>query len=167
MLIQDGIPTEEDLASVLPPVERRGKCAYAITECFQNIPCNPCMTACVKGALKVSPDINARPKINYDICNGCSACIARCPGLAIFVIDSTAGDGTALIKMPYEFLPVPAKGDKVTGLDRTGQPVGTFPVESVVSGGKKNLTWIVGIRVPENLAMTVRAIRVGGEPYEC
>lgn len=162
MLYQDGIPTEEDLAKVMPSAERMKKGAFAITECFQNIPCNPCMTACAKGALKVEPDINQRPKIDYDICNGCSACVSKCPGLAIFVVDMTAGD-SALVRLPYEFLPVPAKGDMVTGLDREGKAVGTFPVESVVSGGKKNMTWVIGIRVPANLAMTVRAIRVGGE----
>ena len=163
MLNQDGIPTAEDLAGVLPPEERMKKGAFAVAECFQEIPCNPCMTACKKGALKVGPEITERPKIDYDICNGCSACIACCPGLAIFVVDMTGDGKTALIRLPYEFLPVPEKGEMITGLDREGKPVGSFPVESVVSGGKKNMTQIVGIRVPAELAMTVRAIRAEGE----
>ena len=159
MLYQDGIPTAEDLAAVLPSEERMKKGAFAITECFQNIPCNPCAKACVKKALTVEPDINATPKIDYDVCNGCSLCISRCPGLAIFVVDMTWSDDRALVKLPYEFLPVPKKGDFVPGLDRTGREVGCFEVVSAVSGGEKNMTWVIGIAVPKDLAMTVRNIR--------
>ena len=149
MLYQDGIPTAEDLAAVLPSEERMKKGAFAITECFQNIPCNPCAKACVKKALTV----------DYDVCNVCSLCISRCPGLAIFVVDYTWSDDRALVKLPYEFLPVPKKGDFVTGLDRAGQEVGCFEVVSAVSGGEKNMTWVIGIAVPKDLAMTVRNIR--------
>ncbi len=113
----------------------------------------------MKKALTVEPDINATPKIDYDVCNGCSLCISRCPGLAIFVVDYTWSDDRALVKLPYEFLPVPKKGDFVTGLDRAGQEVGCFEVVSAVSGGEKNMTWVIGIAVPKDLAMTVRNIR--------
>ena len=38
--------TAEDLAKVLPSEERLNKGPVAITECFQEIACNPCVAAC-------------------------------------------------------------------------------------------------------------------------
>ncbi len=162
MLIHDGIPTPEDIASVTPPEERFLKGAVAITECFQQIPCNPCAAACPQHAIHVEPDINQTPKVDFDACNGCGSCIRRCPGLAIFVVDKTYSENEALVKLPFEFLPVPGKGQLVMGLNRRGEELGWFEVKQVISGGKENLTWTIGIAVPKELAMEVRNIRVGG-----
>ena len=162
MLIKDGIPTAEDLAQVIPSPERLAKGPVAIAECFQSIACNPCTKACPQGAITMEPDINATPKIDPDKCVGCRLCVAKCPGLAIFVVDMTHGPDTALVTLPYEFLPVPEKGQSVTGLSRSGEALGTFRVANVVSGGKTNLTWMVTLEVPKALAMDVRNIRVEG-----
>lgn len=164
MLIRDGIPTPEDLAAATPSEERFAQGPVAIAECFQKIPCNPCTKACVKKAIRVEPDINQTPKVDFAVCNGCGACIARCPGLAIFVVDKTYSETEALIKLPYEFLPVPQVGDLVLGLSRAGEALGKFPVVRVVSGGAKNKTYVVSLAVPKELAMEVRNIRVGGDP---
>ena len=162
MLIQNGIPTAEDILSVTPSEERFAKGAVAIAECFQKIPCNPCTKACVKKAIRVEPDINENPKVDFDVCNGCGACIARCPGLAIFVVDKTYSETEALVKLPFEFIPVPKEGQLACGLDRSGKELGWFPVVKVISGGKKNMTYTIGLAVPKELAMEVRNIRVGG-----
>ena len=162
MLFQNGIPTAEDLAAVTPSEERFAKGPVAIAECFQKIPCNPCTKACVKKAIRIEPDINETPKVDFDTCNGCGACIARCPGLAIFVVDKTYSETEALVKLPFEFLPVPEAGQLVCGLNRAGEELGWFPVVKVVSGGRKNMTYILSIAVPKELAMEVRNIKVGG-----
>ncbi len=160
MLIRDGIPTAEDLRSVMPPPERLAKGPVAIAECFQSIACNPCVKACPQHAITMEPDINALPKIDPDKCVGCRLCVAKCPGLAIFVVDMAHSADSALVTLPYEFLPVPEKGQAVTGLSRSGEALGEFRVENVVSGGKANLTWMVTLEVPKELAMDVRNIRV-------
>lgn len=162
MLIQNGIPTPEDILSVTPSEERFAKGAVAIAECFQKIPCNPCTKACGKQAIRIEPDINETPKVDFDVCNGCGACIARCPGLAIFVVDKTYSETEALVKLPFEFLPVPKEGQLVCGLSRSGEELGWFPVVKVISGGKKNMTYILSLAVPKELAMEVRNIKVGG-----
>lgn len=162
MLIQDGIPTKEDLSAVMPTGERFAKGAVAIAECFQKIPCNPCTKACVKQAIRVEPDINATPYVDFDSCNGCGACIARCPGLAIFVVDMTYSETEALVRLPFEFIPVPEAGQRVMGLDRSGRELNWFSVVKVTSGGKKNMTYTISLAVPKELAMEVRNIRVGG-----
>lgn len=161
MLSKDGIPTEEDLAKVMPSEERLLSGPVAIAECFQEIPCNPCSKACVKNAIRVEPDINACPVVDFGKCNGCAACVQRCPGLAIFVVDMTYSETTALVKLPYEYLPLPKPGDQVQCLSRAGEAVGIFPVEKVI-GSPKNKTYVVSVEVPKELAMTVRNIRAGG-----
>lgn len=162
MLIKDGIPEKEDLAKVMPSPERLAQGPVAIAECFQNIACNPCTKACVKGAISMEPDINATPCIDTGICNGCGVCIAKCPGLAIFVVDMTYSEDAALVKIPFEFLPVPEPGQLVCGLNRAGEEMGWFPCVKAVSGGKKNMTWVLHLEVPKDLAMEVRNIKVGG-----
>ena len=163
MLSKDGIPTAEDIAKVLPSAERLAKGPVAIAECFQEIPCNPCSTACPFKAIKVEPDINATPDVHFDECTGCGTCVLRCPGLAIFVVDCSYSDTMAKVSMPYEYLPVPEKGQMVKGLNRAGEVLGEFEVTRVIRGNAKNKTYVITVEVPKELVMEVRNIRVGGE----
>ena len=123
MLEKTGIPTKEDIAGVTPSAERRGRGPVAVIECYQRIPCNPCYTSCRFGAIKEFEDINDRPELDFDKCTGCGQCIVNCPGLSIFIIDESYSDKEALVKMPYEFLPLPKEGSFVTALNREGAPV--------------------------------------------
>lgn len=131
--------------------------AVAVIECTQNIPCNPCADACPRGAIKPMADINECPVLDVGRCNGCGLCLARCPGLAIFVVDCSYAPDKALIKLPYEFLPLPAVGETVEALDRNGRCVGT--VEVVKIQEFQNKTRVVWIAVPLALAAEVRNIR--------
>jgi len=162
MLINDGIPTREDLQKIDPPLERLAAGPVAIVECFQEIPCNPCIKACKQGAITMGRDINDLPLVDFALCNGCGLCISRCPGLAIFVVDKTYSEDFALVKIPFEYVPVPKAGQYAAGLDRAGQELGWFEVTKVISGGKKNMTYTISLAVPQDLAMEVRNIRVGG-----
>ena len=74
----------------------------------------------------------------------------------------TYSDEYALVKFPFEYTPVPEKGQKVIGLNRSGEEVGEFEVERALSGGAKNKTWTISLKVPKDKAMEVRNIKVGG-----
>ena len=163
MLINDGIPTKEDLDRVTPSEERFSEGPVAIVECFQEIPCDPCVKACKRGAISMPRDINDIPVVDAKRCNGCSLCISFCPGLAIFVVDKTYSEGLALVKLPFEYVPVPKAGQYVTVLNRAGYELGRYEVIRVTSGGKKNKTYTISIAVPKDLAMEARDIKVSSE----
>ena len=160
MLAETGIPSKENVASVLPPEERLAKGPVAIAECFQNIPCDPCYHSCKQGAIQEFQDINERPQIDFNKCNGCGSCMSRCPGLAIFVVDATYGDQEALVKIPYEFLPMPEVGEIVTAINRAGQPVAEAKVIKVQNTKVQDRTAIIWLAVPKEQMMEVRHFKV-------
>ncbi|HDQ16312.1 MAG TPA: 4Fe-4S dicluster domain-containing protein [Bacteroidetes bacterium] len=142
------------LKDLILPSEKQLEKGVAISECVQEIPCNPCVDSCPVKAISMK-NINAIPIVDYDKCIGCGKCISVCPGLAIFVVKTK--EDKALISLPYEFLPIPNVGDKVKALDRKGKAVDTAVVKKVIKKGK---TMTITIEVKKNLAMTVRNIRV-------
>jgi Fe-S-cluster-containing hydrogenase component 2 len=152
-----GIAATEEIATILPDHERLHKGPVAIFECLQNIPCNPCADACARGAIQPFADINERPIVEWSLCNGCGLCLARCPGLAIFVVDYTYSEKQALVKIPFEFSPLPEEGEWVIALNRSGHTVGEGQVIRVQNG--QNKTAILWLAVPKELMMEVRNIR--------
>lgn len=161
---ESGVLTKECPGAVLPPEKLWAgkKNGLVVIECPQRIPCNPCNTSCPTGAVVPFDDINDVPKIDYEKCTGCALCVAKCPGLACFVIDLTFAEDKALIKMPYEMLPVPNAGDEVDCLNRTGDVVGRGKVESVTEP-HKDRTRVVSVSVSKDLISQVRAVRVVGK----
>jgi len=164
MLEKTGIPTEENLTGIYPDEKRLAQGPVVIVECFQKIPCDPCAISCKFGAIKPFKDINDLPQVDFDKCTGCGVCISACPGLAIFVLDDSYSKNESLIKLPYEMLPLPKKGDQVRALDRNGQAL--CNVEVVKVQKIKNKTNIVSIVVPKNLSRKVRSFKVEGKNDE-
>lgn len=160
MLIKTGVPTKEDIEGITPSKERRQKGPVAVIECFQEIPCNPCYSACKFGAIKEFEDINHRPIIDYELCIGCGQCVTKCPGLAIFVIDESYSDTEALVQIPYEFLPLPEENSFVTGLNREGNPVCRAEVVKVREGKEPNKTSVITLKVPIEYSMEVRFLSI-------
>ncbi len=161
MLHKDGIPTKEDIAKIMPSEERLAQGPVAVYECFQQIPCNPCEKVCPHAAVTVGEDINNIPSLDENKCTGCGDCVLSCPGQAIFVIDQTYNADFAVVKLPFEFVPVPAVGQYAIGLSRLGEELGWFEIAEVKESGAKNKTRLISIIVPRNLMMKIRNIKVG------
>jgi len=157
-----GLVTLNMVEKILPTLERRQKAPYVIMECFQEIPCNPCYTACKFGGVEPFEDINKVPKVNYDQCTGCALCVSACPGLACYVIDETYCKTESTIKLPYEFLPLPQVDQLVEGLDRQGNTAGKVRVVKVQTNKALDHTGIVTVAVPKEQLLIVRNIRLGG-----
>jgi ferredoxin len=154
----NGVPSKEEIKRVTPPEEILAQKAVVMVECFQNIPCDPCAASCPFGAILSFVDINDLPEVDYNKCTGCGLCIASCPGLAIFVIDMNYSSKEAVIKLPYEMLPIPKKGQIVSGLDREGNKVAEVQVDKVFK--TRNKTYLISIVVPKEMALIIRNIRV-------
>ncbi|MEW6661895.1 MAG: 4Fe-4S binding protein [Bacillota bacterium] len=162
MQAKTGLLSAEELKGLLPPEVRLSQGPVAVIECRQKIPCDPCYHSCNRGAIKPFEDINDCPEIDWEKCNGCGTCISKCPGLAIFVIDLTYSQEQAVVRLPYEFLPLPRVNQEVLLLNREGVPVGKGPVVKVQNTKAQDRTPVIWVAVPKALAMEVRNIRTEG-----
>ena len=139
-----------------PDCLETGPVAYI--ECVQDIPCNPCEAACPFGAITVGQPITNLPRLNAEQCTGCGRCIALCPGLAIFTIHQHYSTTTALVAFPYEYVPLPQKGECVPCGDNAGQFVTTGTVVSVKCPHSYDQTAVVSVEVPKAHYLDVRTI---------
>lgn len=140
-----------------PSEERLKKGPVAVIECCQNIPCNPCETACKFGAITVGDLITNLPVLDESKCVGCGVCLTKCPGLAIFVVDKSKDMAT--VSFPFEYLPLPEKGDIVKAVDRAGQYVCDAKVVRINNAKANDCTPIVTIEVPKEVSDDVRSMR--------
>jgi Fe-S-cluster-containing hydrogenase component 2 len=159
-LEKNGVLSPDELAKLpgVPSAERLEQGAVAVIECAQEIPCNPCEEACPAGAIQVGEPITNLPVLASGQCTGCGLCIPICPGQAIFVVDMMYSDREATVQRPYEFLPLPGKGEIVTALDREGRAICPARVVDVRNPKKFDHTAVITIAVPKNQAMNVRNI---------
>jgi len=160
-LERNGYITREELASFnqLNSEERFKKGPVAVIECIQEIPCNPCESACVREAIHIGEPITSLPLLNENQCTGCGLCIAKCPGLAIFVIDKTFSDTEATVAFPYEYMPLPQKDEMVDAVDRTGKVVCRGRVTKVLNPKSFDRTPVVTLVIPSEYADEVRSMK--------
>lgn len=158
--IETGYLTCGELCSLqkLPTPEQYAKGPVAIAECVQEIPCNPCEAACPFGAIQVGEPITNLPFVKYESCTGCGMCVAKCPGLAIFVVNKAYSADTATVAFPYEYFPVPKVGDTVRAINRKGEFECEAQVRKVQEPASFDHTPVVTIEIPKELADEVRSI---------
>ena len=141
----------------LPSEERMAEGPVAVIECPEKIPCDPCQDNCPVGAIKLN-DINDTPEVDFDKCTGCSICVESCPGLAIFTVDCSPGDGCD-VSLPYEFT-LPEIGEAVIGLNREGDEITEARVVKVKTREESTRdTPVVTVRVSEKFVEELRNIR--------
>ena len=157
-----GYLSEDELKNSpgIPSESRRRKGPVAVIECLEDIPCNPCESSCNAGAIVVGNDITNLPHLDGEKCIACQTCVYICPGQAIFMVDESLADDKATIMMPYEYRPLPEKGDIVTALDRSGRELGDAIVIAVRQTKRMDQTATVTIEVVKDWSMQARAIRI-------
>lgn len=163
MLKSTGIAEQKDWEEKVPETNRRKAGPYVVIECYQKIPCNPCEGSCPNKSIFIGEDINTIPQVDYSRCNGCGICISHCPGLAIFVIDEDFAPGFGKVMIPWEYLPVPAKGEIVSAVGRDGKELCAAEVVEVRTAKNQDRTAVIGLKVPVDFVNLVRGIKLGGE----
>ncbi len=160
-LIQTGYLEYEELAAAqeLPGQERYAQGPVAVIECVQEIPCNPCEVACKSGAIRIGEPITNLPVLAAGKCTGCGVCVAKCPGLAIFIVNKTYSETTASVAFPFEYFPIPQEGAAVKAVNRKGDVVCDAVVLKVMDPKSFDHTPVVTVEIPKELADEVRGIQ--------
>lgn len=162
-LLKKGYIEESEIGR-FPGITRR-KGLHPVVECTQNIPCNPCQDACVRKCIKIGDRITSLPVIDETKeCSGCGMCVAACSGQAIFLVNEEYEPGYASVTLPYEFYPLPSKGDRGKALDRSGKEICTAEIIDMKSSKVFDRTNLLTMKVSAEMAMQARFFR-SGEVY--
>ncbi|HQJ23407.1 MAG: 4Fe-4S binding protein [Rectinema sp.] len=155
----DGAPSLEELqaAGMLPSVEELERKACVCIECIEEIPCNPCETSCSQNAISVGLPITNLPVIDREKCTACGLCIPACPGLAI-TIKSIQGD-KARIRFPWEYLPMPNRGERVAMVDRMGEVRCEGLIISTQNIARNNRTAVVTAEFSKEFVQEIVSMR--------
>ncbi|TCO71462.1 NADH-quinone oxidoreductase subunit I [Marinisporobacter balticus] len=156
-----GSPSLEELKNSpsFPREEDFLRGPIAVIECIEEIPCNPCQTACPKGAIFVGKPITNLPKIDFKKCMGCGICVAACPGLAIYIKDLTYSEQEVRISFPFEYLPLPNIGDVVDMVGRKGEEICKGRVTRINNGKANHNTVVISATYPKEYFQEVISMK--------
>ena len=134
-----------------------------ILHCFQEIPCNPCISVCPSGAIKLQDALGSIMDLPYfdGDCSRCGQCIAVCPGLAISVAKKLYGEFAEVV-LPHEFIPNFSANDFVTLTDTDGNYIEKGEVIKI-NFSKKFKTNLVTLKVSLQNATKIAGIRIQDE----
>lgn len=157
-LFRKGYLSDSEVAAFPGVVKKAG--VHPVIECTQNIPCDPCQEACSFDCIRVGSNITSLPRVADDaVCRNCGKCVAFCSGQAIFLVNETYDAASASVTIPYEFYPLPEKGETGLALGRDGTPLGKAKIIEVRTSPIFDRTALVTMKVPKELAMLARAYR--------
>ena len=156
MLNKDGVPNLNLIKSRFPQKGILLK-PKAITECYEEIPCNPCSTSCPFDAITIGEDINKPPQVDFDKCTGCGICVFSCPGLAIFTVQEK--EEHLLYKIPYEFVPYPESNELVHAINRNGDIIGEAKVVKIQLSKRQDKTALLHVEAPKEFLYEFITIR--------
>jgi len=134
-----------------------------ILHCYQEIPCNPCISVCPSGAIKLQDALDSIMDIPYfdGDCTRCGQCIAVCPGLAISVAKILYGEFAEVI-LPHEFIPNFSANDFITLTDTEGNYIEKGEVMKI-NYSKKYKTNLITLKVTAENATKIAGIRIQDE----
>jgi len=168
------VPKElEDLTEIL--ASKPGLClpkrtphreggVFPVIHCSQEIPCNPCASACPRGLIRIDPeDIRKVPELveGDKNCIGCERCVVVCPGLAIALVDYREDSEWPTVTLPYELSKKSLNvGDIVTAMNEEGKPLGEVEVTEVKAIPKNDRTLLLELKSPKAFAEEIAGVRV-------
>jgi len=135
-----------------------------ILHCYQEIPCNPCISVCPSGAIELKDALGSIMDLPYytgEDCTRCGQCIAVCPGLAISVAKKLYGEWAEVV-LPHEFIPAFHENEYVTLTDTDGNYLEKGEVMKI-QFNKKYKTYLITFKVTLQNAVKIAGIRVQDE----
>ncbi|MFH0844873.1 MAG: (2Fe-2S)-binding protein, partial [Pseudomonadota bacterium] len=144
------------------PKEEKGM--VPVFHCYQEVPCNPCVSVCPEGIIRTEHDeITGLPYLSDVLmCKGCMNCIYVCPGLAITTVDYRKDEDRPIVTLPYEIWREKVEmGQEVPVTDEEGAILGFYPVERILTNQKKYPgTLLVQVRMEKEVAKEAAGIWV-------
>ena len=111
---------------------------------------------------KIGERITSLPDVDETAeCIGCGMCVASCSGQAIFLVNEEVEPGMGTVTMPYEFMPLPGKGEKGMALNRKGDAVCEAEVVDIRTSPAFDHTNLLTIKVPTEYVMSARFYKGG------
>ncbi len=179
-LIEDEIPAEwTEKSKILkshpgPVVERECQLektgVHPVIHCKQEIPCNPCTTACSEGLIYIKgggllglPQYEGcEDLVTYTSdCIGCGQCVAICPGLAITLVDYRKSEDKPRVTLPAEvFNKKVEKGEILTIVDEDGNELGDYEVFRSRILAQHPKTQLVTFELPAEIATKAMSFKV-------
>lgn len=132
-----------------------------IMHCYQEIPCNPCISVCPSGAIKLDDALGSimdLPLYTGEDCTRCGQCVAVCPGLAISVAKKLYGEWAEVV-LPHEFIPTFHENEFVPLTDTDGNFIEKGEVIKI-QFNKKYKTYLITFKVLLQNAVKIAGIRV-------
>ena len=133
-----------------------------VFHCAQQIPCNPCVSACPKGVISIPGDsLLGKPHIAKHECIGCNKCVFICPGLAISLADYRDNPNNPVVSLAYEVYNYEyKKGDHVLLTNYEGNPLQESEIIDTVLNKASRKTQIIKVRVPKEIAKRVAGFKI-------
>lgn len=134
-----------------------------ILHCYQEIPCNPCISVCPSGAIKLQNVLGSIMDLPYfdGDCSKCGQCMAVCPGLAITVAKKLYGEFAEVI-LPHEFIPNFCANEFIPLADIEGNYLEKGEVIKI-NFSKKYNTYLISLKVSEQNATKIAGIIIQSE----
>jgi sarcosine oxidase, subunit alpha len=150
--------------TISEPVTELNEKYTPIMHCYQEIPCNPCISVCPSGAIKLDEalgNIMDLPYYTGEECTRCGMCVAVCPGLAISVAKKLYGEWAEVV-LPHEFIPNFHENEFVALTDTEGKILEKGEVMKIQLN-KKYKTYLITFKVTLQNAAKIAGIRVQDE----
>jgi len=141
------------------PKELHKKLKVATLECFEEIPCNLCQTACPTGAIQIG-DIPRNKDFILDEsrCTSCGICLDACPSEAISLIQEREEHPTSLIVLPWKSPRKWKTGESVVLTNRRGESLTSSRVIGIQTFADAK-TQLVEVEVPNHLLWEARSLK--------
>lgn len=133
-----------------------------VLHCVQEIPCNPCVSACPEGVISIPGDpILGKPEILRNECIGCNKCIYLCPGLAITLVDYRDDPNNPVVSLAYEvYNHRITRGDGVMLTDYEGNYLQEAIVVDVVTKKASRKTQLLKMKASKEVAKRVAGFSI-------
>ncbi len=128
----------------------------ASIECFEEIACNLCETACPESAIDFSREGKF---LNEAACTACGACLPACPSRATLLLQAPPEAGKTLVVFPLAAREEPRVGELVTLLNRRGEGLGSGRVAGYQEAAEPKPGRLIRIEIPAHLAWEARGYR--------